>query len=388
MKDKLHVLVIPTWYPIGEDKLMGVYHKDFTCALNKRDDCYGNILYIQRYRLKKPLDYLKAKKWKVIDEGNYHTYIRCMLNLGPISKTLQLDQYTKMLDKAFQRYVKEHGKPDILHAKVIVPAGYAAAKLSVKYNIPLIITEHTSDTARARLTKEPYMPYAKYALEHSLYTAVSQNVIDIIGDAAEGIRILPNSVDLSIFNDDRKKTPDGKIEMVTVCALRSEKGIDYEAFALKLLREEYGYDNLHLTVVGDGDYAGFYKEKVKEAGVQDIVTFVGKKTREEVKEYLTASDFMVMPSIEETFGIPPIEAMACGIPVVSTRCGAPEEYMTEQCGELCNVRDPEDLARAIDRVIKKIGEYDTSYLKSVANTFSEKAVTDKAMEFYRELLTQ
>ena len=229
---------------------------------------------------------------------------------------------------------------------------------------------------------------AKYALEHSLYTAVSQNVIDIIGDAAEGIRILPNSVDLSIFNDDRKKTPDGKIEMVTVCALRSEKGIDYEAFALKILRDEYGYDNLHLTVVGDGDYAGFYKEKVKEAGVQDIVTFVGKKTREEVKEYLTASDFMVMPSIEETFGIPPIEAMACGIPVVSTRCGAPEEYMTEQCGELCNVRDPEDLARAIDRVIKKTGEYDTSYLKSVANTFSEKAVTDKAMEFYRELLNQ
>ena len=57
----MKVLVIPTWYPSGEDKLMGAYHKDFTNALNK-NGIKADMLYIERERLSKPLKYLFLKK--------------------------------------------------------------------------------------------------------------------------------------------------------------------------------------------------------------------------------------------------------------------------------------------------------------------------------------
>ena len=69
----MKVLVVPTWYPCGEDKLMGIYHKEYTCALNK----YGieaNMLFIERSRLSKPLSYILSKKKVVDKEENYKVY--------------------------------------------------------------------------------------------------------------------------------------------------------------------------------------------------------------------------------------------------------------------------------------------------------------------------
>ena len=57
----MKVLVIPTWYPSGEDKLMGAYHKDFTEALNK-NNIEADMLYISRQRLSKPFKYFFMKK--------------------------------------------------------------------------------------------------------------------------------------------------------------------------------------------------------------------------------------------------------------------------------------------------------------------------------------
>lgn len=385
MKDKLHVLTIPTWYPIGYDKLMGVYHKDFCNALNKRDDCYSNILYIQRHRLKKPWEYIFDKKWKEIDEGAYHTYIHTMLNLGPVSVELQLKRYKKELERAFKRYVKINGYPDIIHADVIVPAGYAAASISKKYNIPLLIQEHTYLSCEKLLVKEPYKSAANEALKQGMYTAVSHDLARKIEKITPNVKVLPNSVDLNIFKDVNGKTPNGRIDLITVCALRPDKGIDIEIEALKILKEEYKKDNFHLNIVGDGDQMSYYKDCLKKSAMEDYVSFLGKKDRNEVAKLISNSDILVMPSFVESFGIPGIEALACGVPVCATKSGAPEEYMDQNCGELCDAKDSMALAKALNIMIEKISSYDRAYLKSVANRFSEKEVTDLAMKYYKEL---
>lgn len=139
----LHVLVIPTWYPNGEDKLIGVYHKLFCTALAE----YGvktNMLYVDRQGLSALPKYPTMQK--VYEESNtgYVTYCRRMLDISKFSADAQLSAYCRTIEKLYKAYVKQHGKPDILHAHVTVPAGYAAAKLGEKYHIPVVITEHSS----------------------------------------------------------------------------------------------------------------------------------------------------------------------------------------------------------------------------------------------------
>jgi len=70
----MKVLVIPSWYPNGEDKLMGIYHKEFTYALNT-SGIDADMLFIERERISKPLNYLFMKKKEITNEKNYKVYI-------------------------------------------------------------------------------------------------------------------------------------------------------------------------------------------------------------------------------------------------------------------------------------------------------------------------
>ena len=80
MVKHMNILVIPTWYPSGKDKLMGNYHKEFCEALAMSNNIRVNMLFIERERLNNPLKFLFMPKHKNISEKNYHVYITRMLN--------------------------------------------------------------------------------------------------------------------------------------------------------------------------------------------------------------------------------------------------------------------------------------------------------------------
>jgi len=195
----MRVLVIPTWYPIGEDNLMGIYHKEFTYALNKHG-VNANMLFIERERLKQPLKFLFSKKKNIIKESNYDVYLYKMLNLTPISFKLGLNRYVKKLDKAFKDYLKTNEMPDVIHAQVTIPAGYAACILGKKYNIPVIVTEHCGGIERF-FTKEPFKEYGNFVLENSTYSTVSKYMKDIVLKYKKECYVIPNLVDTKIFNN-------------------------------------------------------------------------------------------------------------------------------------------------------------------------------------------
>lgn len=80
------------------------------------------------------------------------------------------------------------------------------------------------------------------------------------------------------------------------------------------------------TIVGDGQEEAFYKKTASALGLNDIVSFVGRKTESEIAEILSQTDALLMASDIETFGIPAVEALAAGVPVISTRCKGPESF--------------------------------------------------------------
>jgi len=378
----MRVLVIPTWYPSGEDKLMGIYHKEFTEALNK-NGIEANMLFIDRQRLSKPLKYLFMKKKIVENESNYKVFKYRMLNLEPIGFEFQLKAYVNKMEHAFKDYLKNNPKPDILHAQVTVPAGYAAVVVGQKYGIPVVVTEHGGKLERF-YEKEPFKKYGMYVLENSSYSTVSGYMKKIVLKHSKECDIIPNQVNTSIFKNNIKRKINGKFKLLSCCALREGKRLDIAFKAIKKLIDE-GVE-LEYKIIGDGFYEEIFKKSAIDNGVNEYVTFLGRKTKEEIPAYMEEANALLISSELESFAIPGVEALASGLPVISTKCLGPEEFVDDKCGVLCNVNDPDDMARAIKEVITNYEKYDKKHMEKVADKFSEKNVVQAALTVYEKAI--
>lgn len=373
----MKVLVIPTWYPSGEDKLMGNYHKEFTRALNE-NNIKADMLYVDRQRLSKPLKYLFMKKKDIEDEKKYKVYKYRILNYAPINFDLGLKVYTKKLEKAVKEYIKINGKPDILHAHVTIPAGYAAYVVGKKLNIPVVITEHCANISR--FFKEPLNKYTNELINKVTYSTVSNYMKKEALKHMNSCYVLPNQVDIEIYKNDKKRIIKNQFNLVSLCALREGKNIDNIFKAIKEIKNI----NIHLDVIGDGFYEQVYKNKCDELKLNDKVTFLGRKNKEEIKEIFKNEHALVISSELESFAIPGIEALSASIPVISTKCLGPEEYINETNGILCEINDIESLKNAIIKMYKNYEKYDPKKLRESIVQFSEKKVVKKAVEIYKE----
>lgn len=379
----MKVLVIPSWYPTGEDKLMGNYHKEFTEALNK-EGIPADMLFIDRQRITKPIKYLFSKKKEVDVESNYKVYKYKMLNLASINFDIQQKFYYKKMLKAFKNYIKIEGRPDIIHAEVTIPAGYAACKIGKKFHIPVTVTEHFSKYERF-FSNPTYSKYGNYVLKNSTFSTVSNYMKQKMLKYTKECYIIPNLVDVEIFKNKTKRPVKDTFNLISFCALREGKKIENIFGAMNILINQ-GIKNIHLDIVGDGFLAKYYKEECSKLNLNKYVNFLGRKTKQEISEMLEHENALVISSELETFAIPGIEALASGIPVISTKCLGPEEYIDEKCGILCKVNDVEDLAKAIKKVIENYDNYDPLYLNSVADKFSSKQVIKNTEKIYKKVI--
>ncbi len=117
-------------------------------------------------------------------------------------------------------------------------------------------------------------------------------------------------------------------------------------------------DRIQLSLIGGGELLGGFEHLVAELGLGGRVRFLGTRREDEVIEHLDASDLFVLPSIisqdGQMEGLPNvlIEALACGLPVVTTRLsGIPELVEDGVIGALAEPGDPESLRAALRRVL-------------------------------------
>lgn len=388
MGDRLKVLVIPTWYPMQEDSIGGIYHRQQTQALAEREDVEVHLLFVERRRLQHPLSYLSIPKLVTEQEKGFTVTRKRILNLATISFDYNMKHYARALSSAYRRFEKKFGRPDVIHAHVSLPAGYACVCLSEKTGIPVVLTEHASYFRRF-FEGEDGEKYGLPTLKKvDCFTVVSEMMRRNMPPEREQCGVIPDMIDCSCFALPKKERTDGELRLVNVSGLREGKKIDDIMRAVKLLREERGMKEVFLSVIGDGYYKADYLRIRDELGLQDAVSFLGQKPREEVARILSESDAVVIGSDVETFGIPGIEALAAGLPVISTRCGGPEEYLDKGCGELCDVGNPADMATAIETVHKRLPEYNREHMKAVAMRYDKSAVCETMLSYFREAIAK
>ncbi|MHB8139086.1 MAG: glycosyltransferase family 4 protein [Smithellaceae bacterium] len=198
-------------------------------------------------------------------------------------------------------------------------------------------------------------------------------------------RVVHNGINNEFFYPKQNGPRPENSLIVTNSADTPLKGLN---FLLEAVAEVRKKQPVKLTVIGQPKKDGIIENLVAKLGVSDVVCFTGRIDNEEFADYYAKSTIAVVPSLYEGFGIPAAEAMACGVPLISTSGGALPEVVGD-AGVIVPPADSKALAKAIEHLLKYPEErrkYAKSGLARVNSVFSWKKAAQEVAEVYREAI--
>jgi glycosyltransferase involved in cell wall biosynthesis len=143
---------------------------------------------------------------------------------------------------------------------------------------------------------------------------------------------------------------EGKIVLLSVGRLSPQKGFVYLLKALSKVKQKE--KNFKLLLIGDGEDRKKLENLCKNLGLEEEVVFLGKIFHDKLPDYYHVADIFILPSLYESFGIVFLEAMAAGLPIISTNVAAVPETVNENVGILVKPKNVEELAKAILKLMK------------------------------------
>ena len=379
----MHIMFIPSWYSNVRNKVHGSFFKEQALELQK-----AGVKVTVAYNEVWPLTMLgkiheeKGLKYNV--EDGLKTYRYKNYNYIP-KNPLMFKVFNKRMEKLYKEIVKKEGAIDIIHAQSSLWGGISAAYIAEKYNIPLVITEHSS-VERGPYVKKSYIPFIcdSYKKAQKVITVGNglKNEIESLS-GRQDIEVIGNLVDLSKFTI-KKRIKNEKFIFFSLAFLEGEKGFDtlIKSFAKKFKDKE-----AVLYIGGDGSQRSWLEALTVENGVKDQIIFLGALSRDDVSKWMNKCDCFVLPSRYETFGVVYIEALASGRPVIGALNGGAEDIINNLNGYLIPIDDIDILAEKMIEVYDNIESYDEEEIRiDCLKRFSPKVIVNKIISVYKDVL--
>jgi len=258
--------------------------------------------------------------------------------------------------------VVQHEGLDIIHAHYAIPhasAGFFAKQIlkSKGIDIPIVTTLHGTDITIVG-KDSALKPVVEFSIENSdRVTAVSESLKKDTYEhfnVSKEIEVIPNFINAGDFakkdNAHFKKmiAPNGEKILIHTSNFRPVKRIQDVVYVFKKVVDILP---AKLLLVGDGPERQSIEELCREVGVCDQITFLGKQ--DAIQDILSVSDVFLLPSQQESFGLAALEALACGVPVVSSNAGGiPELNANGVSGFTCEVGDVDAMAKACLHILE------------------------------------
>lgn len=240
-------------------------------------------------------------------------------------------------------------KLDLLHVHYAIPhasAAFYARQILKQTNadIPYITTLHGTDITLVG-KDQTYAPVVTHSINESdAITAVSDSLREETYrsfDIQKDIVVIPNFVDTERFRQSDKDhfkkmvAPNGERILVHASNFRKVKRVDDVIRIFERVREKVPSK---LLMIGDGPERQNAEELARTLRIFKDIRFLGRQ--DQMDEILSISDLFLLPSQTESFGLSALEAMACGVPVISTNAGGlPEINIHDKTGYLSEVGD-------------------------------------------------
>lgn len=305
-----------------------------------------------------------------------------------IVKKIQYFAYILSVFQAARRISLGGFRPHIIHAHGY-DAGLTAVLIGKHYSIPVVVTEHSSVFPR-KLIGSWGRWIARFAFEKA---DVVMTVSKFLQKAIEGydinarFQVVPNIVDTNLFNPGSMPRFENQLTRFLCVGLFNPshiKGIPYLLKALAQLREHR--DDWLLDIVGDGPARAEYEAMSASLELEDKVIFHGLKTKKEVAEFMRQADLFVLPSLFETFSLAAAEALATGTPVLATRCGGPEEFVTDEVGLIVPPGDANALCKGLNDMCGNLERFKRAKISCYAtDQFSPRKIGAELHNVYDKL---
>jgi len=293
---------------------------------------------------------------------------------------------------AFARRLHQEWPFDVIHAHFIYPDGVVASQIGRELGVPVMTSEHAFwlpwlvDQPKVGSQVAAALPGIQ------LVTAVSDFLRQSIDAYARGrvaTAVLPIAVDDVVFSPaPRPRDPD---ELLYVGLIRKVKRIDVLLHALAEARRVL--PKLHLRILSSNAFRAYDADRrqmrrlVSLLGLEGAVHIETGADPPAVAEAMRRCAFVVVSSARrETFCSVAAESLACGTPIIMTRCGGPEEFVTAADGVMVEPDDPAAFAQGIIRAVRRRDMFDADGMRNrIVNRFGRVAWCEQAMTIYERV---
>ncbi|MGB9937074.1 MAG: glycosyltransferase family 4 protein [Methanobacterium sp.] len=241
--------------------------------------------------------------------------------------------------------------PDIIHIQDI-KMGIYGIFTKIILRKPFIVWGQGSDIYTQWQFK--YL-ISKYVLKNSdkIIALTKDMCIEIKKLYDKQVFIIPNGIEIKRFKYLSKENsrkiigllPD-KYIITFVGTLRPIKGVKYLMYSIKIIKDLK--IDFKVLIIGDGQDRTKLELLAKKLDITDFVEFIGRISNDNINTYMAASDVFVLPSLSEGFPVVILEAMASGLPIITTNVkGLPEIVKNYENGFTVEPKDPQKLANRI-----------------------------------------
>ena len=358
----------------------GVIATELGKALALRGHQVHFISYALPFRLN---SFVENVVFHEVEMSSYPLFDFPLYTLALASKMVEVVQYEHL---------------DLLHVHYAIPhassAYLAKQMINGKHDLKVTTTLHGTDITLVGL--EPsFLPLVKFSIEQSDgVTAVSRFLKEKTltnYNINKEIEVIPNFVDTQLYKPmeadciKRRLAAEGEKILVHTSNFRPVKRVTDVIKVFDIVQKEIPSK---LLLIGDGPDRSECERLTRQLDLNDKVKFLGKQ--EGLVEILSCSDLFLIPSQSESFGLAALEAMACGLPVISSSVGGlPELVKHNESGFIAEIGDVERMAKyAIDLLTneKKYKIFSKNSRDRAVNLFDISKVVPLYEEHYRKIL--
>lgn len=294
--------------------------------------------------------------------------------------------------------VVKNEKLDILHVHYAIPhasAAYMAKKIlqSEGIHIPIVCTLHGTDITLVGKDAS-FEPVITFAINNSdAVTAVSESLKDDtlkFFNVNREVKVIPNFIDNRYFENFKpngireRYLPKGERLVMHLSNFRKVKRVqDVVSVFAKIIEEVPS----QLLMIGDGPERNNVEKMCRDLGICNRIHFLGKTKK--IEQFLVNADLFILPSETESFGLAALEAMAAGVPVISTNTGGlPEVNIHGFSGYLSDVGDTNSMAKNAISILKTDTELEKfkSNAKQQAMKFDLPKILPQYVQLYESLI--